>query len=693
MKIIKGSFSWCLCLLFSITSIQAQTYQDTTALSEVVLLGTPIRNSLQKTTVAVALVSEKEINTHDGTILTPILNKIPGVQMQQGAWNTNRITIRGMGARAQFGTNRIKAYFENIPITTADGETTIDDIEMDVLGRIEVIKGPNANSFGAGLGGVIHLFGNQNSNDSGGKWTSTFGSFGLQKNSFTGKLNDKKTQVLLNYSHLQNDGFRANSQYERQTINLLGNHQISPKGKFNFVAIATRLKAFIPSSINENDFINQPEIAAANWAAAQGYESYDKILLGLGYQHQFSAKWQWNHSFFGNFKKAYEPRPFDILDDQTSGIGVRSQIQWNDKIGTFPSKINLGTEGMQENYRFTLFENLYQSQPGQGSVEGNPFDASLQKRGYLNLFVQLETQLTSKLNLESGISWNRTLFRQKNTFQTENQLFENNQFPDIWSPRLAFSYQIKSGIQVFTSMSQGFSTPSLAETLTPERQLNQTILPEIGTNYEIGYKGSFLKNKLYTELTFYRTQIKNLLVAQRIAEDQFVGLNAGESLHQGVEMMMNYVWKFINGNQLKSQISGTFNRFEFVEFSNNDENFSGNKLPGTPESQWNISLDYQTKSGFNLNASLLKMGSMLLNDANTLKSDSYQLLDVKCSYTTTFFEKLQTQFSFGIQNSLDEKYAANVLPNAVGFGNAQPRYFYPGSPRNFYGSLSLRYQL
>lgn len=182
-------------------------------------------------------------------------------------------------------------------------------------------------------------------------------------------------------------------------------------------------------------------------------------------------------------------------------------------------------------------------------------------------------------------------------------------------------------------------------------------------------------------------------MAQRIAEDQFVGLNAGKSLHQGVEMMMNYAWKFINGNQLKSQISGTFNRFEFVEFLNNDENFSGNKLPGTPESQWNMSLDYQTKSGFNLNASLLKMGSMLLNDANTLKSDSYQLLDVKCSYKTTFFEKLQTQFSFGIQNSLNEKYAANVLPNAVGFGNAQPRYFYPGSPRNFYCSLSLRYQL
>jgi iron complex outermembrane receptor protein len=45
----------------------------------------------------------------DGVILTSVLNKIPGVYMQQGALNTNRISIRGIGSRAQYGTKKNKS--------------------------------------------------------------------------------------------------------------------------------------------------------------------------------------------------------------------------------------------------------------------------------------------------------------------------------------------------------------------------------------------------------------------------------------------------------------------------------------------------------------------------------------------------------------------------------------------------------
>ncbi len=673
-------------------NVKAQTIKDTTALSEVILLGTPIRNPLQKTAAAVAVVSTQEINANDGTILTPVLNKIPGVYMQQGALNTNRITIRGIGARSQFSTNRIKAYFENIPLTTAEGETTIEDIDLDVLGRIEVIKGPNATHFGAGLGGVIHLFGNQNAQPSSfGKWVSTVGSFGLQKNSFTGKFSENKTDIMLNYSHLKSDGFRDNSAYDRQSLNLFGKHKLSAKGTLNFVGIATRLKAFIPSSINENDFVNQPEVAAGNWAAAEGFESNDKLLLGLGYVHQFSEKWQFDTSVFGNSKNAYEPRPFDILDDKTFGFGMRSNVRWKDKIFTMPTQINAGTEWMHETYDFSLYENLYQSQPGQGSVLGAQFNEARQKRSYLNLFLQMEMQLSKKLHLESGLSLNQTNFSQKDLFQTTSQIVEAYRFQAIWSPRLAFSYEISQGKNIYTSVSQGFSTPTVAETLTPEGALNPNILPEIGLNFELGFKCHFLAKKLYTELTFYQTQIMNLLVARRVAEDQFVGLNAGESLHQGVEVLINYQWNLTEHIRINPYFSGSLNRFKFVDFLDNEVDYSGNKLPATPETQWNVGFNCTTQSGFSVMTSFRAVGSMYLNDGNTLSSAAYQLLDVKGVYAFKFLQHFEMQLNFGIQNSLDEKYAASILPNAVGFGNAQPRYFYPGNPRNYYGGFNVRY--
>jgi iron complex outermembrane receptor protein len=44
----------------------------------------------------------------------------------------------------------------------------------------------------------------------------------------------------------------------------------------------------------------------------------------------------------------------------------------------------------------------------------------------------------------------------------------------------------------------------------------------------LGLKLHGLNNKLYTELTFFSTQITNLLVARRTAEDQYIGINGSE---------------------------------------------------------------------------------------------------------------------------------------------------------------------
>lgn len=671
---------------------KTQTTKDTTALSEVILIGSPIQNTMQKIASSVALISAKEIIQTDGVILTPLLNKTAGVYMQQGTLNTNRITIRGIGARSQFSINRVKAYFEEIPLSTGEGETTLEDIDLSVLNKIEIIKGPNSSSFGAGLGGVIHLFGNQSSEENSFvKSSTTVGSFGLIKNSFSGQMNNSKTNLYANYSNLQSDGFRANSSYDRQSINLFGKHQLSEKGKLNFIGIATRLKAFIPSSINQTDFDNSPEIAAANWAAARGYESYDKLLLGIGYEHSFSQKWNWNSTVFSNFKEAYEPRPFDILEDNIMNFGVRSKLNYTDKLFSLPTKMCLGTELLREKYTFSLYENLYQTQPNQGSIQGDKFNDASQNRNYINLFWQMEMQLSSKLNLESGLAFNQTNYTQKDEFQTVETTKEKYSFDAILSPRIGLSYQFSKGKNLYFSVSKGFSHPTVAETLTPEGELNPDILPEIGINYEIGFKGNFLKNKIYTEFNFYTTKIKNLLVARRVAEDQYVGINAGESLHQGIEFLINGKMISTEKIQLNAYISGSLNHFEFIDFIDNDNDFSGNQLPSVPEFQWNFGLDFTTKS-FTFSTSYRTVGKMFLNDANSLSSQPYQLLDINTNYTFSIWKNLKANLQFGIQNSLDEKYAASILPNAVGFGNVAPRYFYPGNPRNYYGGINLTYR-
>ena len=312
----KNAF-FLLLFVVSTTAIFGQIKNDTIALSAVTLKGSPIKNLLQNTAASVSVITAADINKSDGIILTSVLNKIPGLTMQQGALNTNRITIRGIGARAQYGTNKIKAYFDGIPLTTGEGETTIDAIDLASIEKIEIIKGPNSTSFGSGLGGVIQLFSRETPLlASFGKATVTFGSFGLLQQRLSAGYDDSKTNIFSSYTDLQTDGFRANSSYNRKSLNLHGKQKMGSNGILSFLGTFTRLKAFIPSSINETDLKNSPEKAASTWAAAQGYESYDQSLFGLGYDHRFSEKWSMQTSVFSNFKDAYEPRPFDILKDK-----------------------------------------------------------------------------------------------------------------------------------------------------------------------------------------------------------------------------------------------------------------------------------------------------------------------------------------------------------------------------------------
>jgi iron complex outermembrane receptor protein len=48
---------------------------------------------------------------------------------------------------------------------------------------------------------------------------------------------------------------------------------------------------------------------------------WDRLRTGLG------NRWVLKSSVFTNYK-AFEPRPFDILDDQSTSVGVRSTLNY-----------------------------------------------------------------------------------------------------------------------------------------------------------------------------------------------------------------------------------------------------------------------------------------------------------------------------------------------------------------------------
>ncbi len=662
-------------------------------LSEVIIRGTHIPGKLRKIPAAVSVLSRQDLERIDATNFAQAFNNIPGVYVNQGALNTTKLNIRGIGSRSQYSTNRIQAYFNGFPLTTAEGELTLDDIDPEAISRVEVIKGPASSLYGAGLGGVINLFAEEAGKGiTKASVNTTFGSYNMMRKTISASHGSKNTSLFINYNDLHTDGFRENGEYDRKSMLANVSLQTAEGNSLNFLANFTRLKAFIPSSINEDALINSPQSAAANWAAAKGFESYDRGLFGVSYEHSFTPGLSNTTTVFLNFRDAYEPRPFDILKEERISAGARSRFNLETSLFDNLTRISFGAEFYKEWYESGTFENLYREFEDQGSVLGLRLSNNEQDRQYSNFFGQIEMELSQKFKIEPGLNINTTQYSLTDLYvQDDVDQSGDYSFKTILSPRVGATFEVSHRKNFYASVSHGFSTPTVAETLTPEGQINTALLPETGINYEAGFKGNWLANNLYTEIAVYSIRIEDLLVAQRVAEDRYIGRNAGKTTHNGVEVFLNYLFVPLEDFSIKPYFNASFNFFKFKEFEDRENDFSGNKIPGVPESTVNLGLDINFRN-FAFFSNLLAVGEIPLNDANSLYANNYKVVNLKSTYSFEILKKLEIILSAGINNVFDEKYSSSVLTNAIGFGAAAPRYYYPGNPRNYYIGIGATYR-
>ncbi|MBQ4822469.1 TonB-dependent receptor [Aquimarina sp. MMG016] len=683
-----------LSLLF-LFSCYCYPQSDSIPLEEVIINDFSIPQQQKHATESVSIVTHEAINRSNTLELSPILNRVPGVFMQSGTLNTNRITIRGIGARNLFGTANIRAYFGDIPLTDGNGESAIEDLELAALSHIEIHKGPSSSTYGVGLGGTILLQPEYTSSGvTEGEISSTFGSYGLQRIIAKVGVGLEKSNLNILYSNNHSDGYRDNNEYNRQTITITSAIEAGEKDNFSILGSYINLKAGIPSSLDQEDFDTNPRHAAFTWGRSQAFEDVDYGLLGLTWKHKYTESLSQSTSIFGSLKKNYEPRPFNILEEESNSFGIRSRVLGNHKITNNELDWNLGGELFYDNYNGRTFENLYENFPtGTGSVRGDLLSDLDEKRYYYNLFAEANYKINEKLRFNIGIHLNQTFFDIDDQFLSDAEDSSGEfDFNPILSPKLGINYVLNSHFTFFGSIAHGFSTPTTSETLLPDGIFNPDIKPEVGWNYEIGTRYKLL-NRLHGVISLYTMRVKDLLVSRRTVEDNFFAINAGRTIHNGIEAEVNYNLLIFSKSQLNFFTNASIYDYKFKDFVDLDNNFSGNDLTGVPSEVINIGIDLIAEKGFYGNLNFQSVGKIPANDTNTSFSESYKLLHGKIGYKNSIGNHLFYDLSIGANNVLDTKYASQLQINARGFGGNAPRYFYPGLPFNMYGGININYRL
>jgi iron complex outermembrane receptor protein len=311
------------------------------------------------------------------------------------------------------------------------------------------------------------------------------------------------------------------------------------------------------------------------------------------------------------------------------------------------------------------------------------------------LFLNTELDLPAGFYLTAGLSYNRlnyNLNRLVTNLQDDEPGVAEKSFDPEVIPRIGMVRKFSPALSLHGSISYGFSPPTIEEFRTNEGSIALNLEAEQGTNYEMGLRGTLAKLRFSYDITGFIFKLSETIVQQPSDRNSTVVFeNTGATDQYGIEVATG--WQVVQNNGLFFEglawdLSYSYHDFSFVDYQKEGEDYSGNDLTGVAPHNLNSNWKLNTSIGFYMNLNYNFTDEIPLNDANTVYSEAYHLLQSKLGYRIDLLDNLILDVFFGVDNLLDEKYSLGNDLNAFG-----DRFYQPAAPRNWFGGLKVNMEL
>lgn len=453
--------------------------------SPIIVTATRTAQTVDESLASVTVITKEQIEQQQANDLNDLLSGIAGIDMinSGGFGKDSSLYMRGTN------TGHVLVMIDGVQIGSATlGQVAYQDIPVDLIDRIEIVRGARASLYGSeAIGGVIQIFTRKPTNETSLNFTSTFGSNNMKKNTagISGSLN--KTSYSIQASTFSTDGFNArqnnnpdNDGYEQTSANIFVKHKFSNTNNIEATFINT-------DSVNEYD----------GSTTTSDYYS-EGLQQAVGIKGTFSAATNWQVILKANQGKDYTD---SFKDDIKSSIfnTEREIFIWQNDISI--GKNNLLTLGLENKNT---------------SVNG--------------------TSTYTKSSRD-----NSAIFIQNNWSKNSNDLLfsirrdDNESFGEHTTGNLTWSHNIYSDTRLILSAGTAFKAPSFNDLYYPLDAWgnvgNPNILPETSNNIEISVK------KKNIQLNFYKTEITNLISWEEYVAFSYSPVNIGKSIISGIEFL------------------------------------------------------------------------------------------------------------------------------------------------------------
>jgi vitamin B12 transporter len=438
-------------------------------LDEIVVTATRIEQPLKQTLSSTSIITRKEIQDSQAVDLPSILKSLAGVEFYQsgGIGKQSSIFMRGTNS------NQVLVLLDGVRINSAtSGSTAIDQIMLDHVERIEVVRGNVSSLYGSdAIGGVIQIFTRKNLNE------ITFnGSAGVGSNN----------------SHRASAGFGGQSGDNNYNI------QVSRYRTDGISAINT---AVVNNANPDND-------------------GYDNTSFSANVRHAFTIDHNlsidaFNSEGLNQYDNSYVPTPDTNINENKSLINKLSLTSSNRFIDNWVSKLQISQasdeyKGYSNSNLTSGIKTTNNQSTWQNTIQFSEYGKLLlgvenlnQKINSTTAYIKTERIVNSGLVGFSGNYVNHQL--QMNARQDRY-----SDFGDTNTGLLGYGYIINENLRVTASTSNAFRAPTFNDLFYPGTSGNPNLIPERSVNNEAGLHYTDTDRNL--DLVYFDNQIRSLII-------------------------------------------------------------------------------------------------------------------------------------------------------------------------------------
>jgi outer membrane receptor for ferrienterochelin and colicins len=618
---------------------------------------------------------------------------IPGIELSMTNDGQYQVVVRGVGKT--YSSGKVKFLVNGVSFnSTLNATTPAFVIPIDLVDRIEVIRGPGSAIYGEFASvGVVNVITNKKSRNAFGRYSDNERyTLGAQ---YTGNLSDA-VSLSANFSYEENKG--GNVQAGKDIL------ASSPNPNFQNISNS-------PGPVNDK-------------------EENKVFLLNLGYR-QFQLNWQYVERAFGDQFGAANALPADPhnaqRDTTMQNIELSDKWQWSDdwdstmKLGwlrfdlestqlalfpqgfvlpypggDFSSEGVLGAPNYQEDKYYAGMDVSYKGLNKHDVLFGMDYSHTLQGDTYAerNYYVDANGRLISMPNgsYTGDRNWMaENLSRRVFGVYVQDQYSITNQwmltaglrwddYDDIgndFTPRLAAVYQLSDRQILKAQYAQSFRPPTFLEQYAKNNPVvsgNPDLNSERLETVEAGY--------VYNDgITIGRATVFYYELDDLIAINTNTRLyeNVGNIRARGVELeLVKQLWQ-------KAKIDGN------ISYTHADD-AGGRQISGVAEFMGNMGLIYKIMANLNFNAQYRYIGGRARQEGDSRDDlQGYSLFDITLSKANLFAEGITLRA--GIKNLFDEKVVYPSFLVRAPDGNIRPAYQdeYPQTGREFVVQLSWQF--